>query len=261
MLGIRFEQFFFGGFLSIMKSSGQASVIRVGILCVGILVVMAVGIPAVQASDAKGDVHVATSVCDAHRLRAQKADDPHFQIEIPAQFNQQWPSASACESHDLAWDPEAPGPMQPIPFSHKHHAGEFEIDCQYCHSGTDRSRAAGVPSVELCMGCHAQFPKSYDEMEGIQILKKHWEEKRPIEWNQIYRLPEHVKFRHNRHVAAGLDCQRCHGPVEKIDKLYLVPDTFWWYGVPVKKPEMGWCIECHRSNDHQASQDCLTCHY
>ena len=63
---------------------------------------------------------------------------------------------------------EAPGPHQPIPFSHKHHAGEFEIDCLYCHSGTDRSRAAGVPSVELCMGCHAQFPAEYDELEGIR---------------------------------------------------------------------------------------------
>ena len=162
---------------------------------------------------------------------------------------------------EAALDEDSPGPVQPIPFSHKHHTGEWGIDCQYCHSGTDRSPAAGVPSVEVCMGCHSQFPASYDELEGIRILKKHWEEQRPIEWNQIYRLPEHVKFRHNRHVAAGLECQRCHGPVEKIDKLYLVPDTFWWYGVPVKKPEMGWCIECHRSNDHQASQDCLTCHY
>ena len=66
-----------------------------------------------------------------------------------------------------AWDPEAPGPMQPIPFSHKHHAGEFQIECLYCHAGTGESQAAGVPSVELCMGCHSQFPAEYDEIEGL----------------------------------------------------------------------------------------------
>ena len=195
-------------------------------------------------------------------VRALHDDDPRVQIEIPKEFDKKWPSLEACESHDLAWDEDAPGPMQPIPFSHKHHAGDFEIDCQYCHADTDRSRAAGVPSVETCMGCHRAFPKEYDELEGIRILKQHWEEQKPIEWQQIHRLPEYVKFRHNRHIAAGLDCQDCHGPVEKLDKLYLVPDTkFWYYGLPTKKLEMGWCVQCHRENDQQASQDCLTCHY
>jgi hypothetical protein len=213
-------------------------------------------------SELTGEIFVATSVCDAHRLRTEQQLDPSLQIEIPKEFAGEWPSASACLSHDLAWDEDAPGPQQPIPFSHKHHAGEFGIDCQYCHSGTDRSRTAGVPSVEVCMGCHSQFPKEYDELAGIQILKQHWEEKRPIEWEQIHRLPEYVKFRHNRHVAAGVTCQKCHGPVEKLDKLYLVPDTQWWpWALPTAKLEMGWCIMCHRENDQQASQDCLMCHY
>jgi hypothetical protein len=219
------------------------------------------GHDSVHSPEPMGDVLVAGSVCEAHDLRARSAEDPSLRIEIPTEFAGQWPSRSACESARLAWDPEAPGPMQPIPFSHKHHAGEFQIDCQYCHSGTDRSSAAGVPSVELCMGCHAQFPKAYDEIEGIQILRKHWEEKTPIEWVQIHRLPEYVQFRHNRHLQAGLECQRCHGPVEKLDKLYLVPDNHWKYGVPVKKLEMGWCVDCHRDNDNQASVDCMRCHY
>ena len=203
---------------------------------------------------------VATSVCEAHELRARKAEDPELAIEIPPAFDLPWPTRAACLSHSAAEDPETPGPVQPIPFSHKHHAGSFGIDCQYCHSGTDRSRAAGVPSVELCMGCHSQFPAEYDQLEGVQILKQHWDEKRPIEWVQIHRLPEHVKFQHQAHVRAGFDCQTCHGPVEELDKLYLVPDTRWWqYGLPTQKLEMGWCVMCHRDNG--ASQDCLTCHY
>ncbi|MDH3685367.1 MAG: cytochrome c family protein [Myxococcales bacterium] len=209
---------------------------------------------------ASGDTLRAGSVCEAQELKALKADDPHLEIEIPAEFDKQFPSLSACRSHEAAWDPEAPGPKQPIPFSHAHHAGEFEIECMYCHSGTDRSPSAGVPSVELCMGCHSAFGPEYDELEGIRILKKHWEDSEPIPWVQVHRLPEHVQFQHQRHVQAGFDCQECHGSVEDMDKLYLVPDTKWWqYGLPTKKLEMGWCIMCHRENE--ASQDCLTCHY
>ena len=236
---------------------------------------------------AEGPVLVAGSICEAHELHALAAERPGVRIEIPPEYDKPYPSRSACRSHELAWDDAAPGPRQPIPFSHAHHAGEFAIPCQYCHSGTDRSGVAGVPSVELCMGCHSQFSLDYDqEFEGIRILKEHWghsytsengshalqprdpAKARPIEWLQIHRLPEHVQFQHNRHVAAGIDCNQCHGnlrqeepvKVEELHKLYLVPDTRWWkYGLPTQKLEMGWCIQCHRENE--ASQDCLTCHY
>lgn len=163
----------------------------------------------------------------------------------------------AYDAQTAAADPSAPGPVQPIPFSHALHAGQYKIDCMYCHTGTDKSRMAGVPSVELCMGCHAQFG---GDLEGVQTLKKLWDEQQPIPWVRIHRVPDHVKFRHNRHVQAGVACQRCHGPVETMDKVYLTPDTIWWpWLLPSKKLEMGWCIDCHRQN--QASQDCLTCHY
>jgi hypothetical protein len=203
---------------------------------------------------------VASSVCEAHELKAKKAKDPNLQIEIPPDFDTPWPTREACLSHEAAWDENAEGPKQPIPFSHKHHAGLYQIDCQYCHTATDRSRAAGVPSVEVCMGCHSQFQPSYDELEGIQILKGYWERKEPIPWVQIHRLPEYVKFRHNRHIQAGVECQRCHGPVEKMDKLAMMDETHWWpWLLPTKTLEMGWCINCHRENN--ASQDCLKCHY
>jgi hypothetical protein len=97
-------------------------------------------------------------------------------------------------------------------------------------------------------------------MEGIKILKQHWAEKKPIEWNQVYRLPEHVKFRHNRHIQFGLECQQCHGPVEAMDRVRVQPDTTWKYFVPAKTLEMGWCIQCHRKEEHQATTDCMKCH-
>ena len=154
------------------------------------------------ATAAGADALVARSVCEAHELRALKEENPDLEIEIPKEFDTPWPSRDACLSHAAALDEDTPGLVQPIPFSHKHHAGKFGIDCQYCHSGTDRSAAAGVPSVETCMGCHLQFPASYDELSGIRTLKEHWEKQEPIEWLQVHRLPEHVQFRHNRHLQA-----------------------------------------------------------
>ena len=203
---------------------------------------------------------VAGSVCEAHKLKARQELEPGLEIEIPSEYDKALPSLEACLAHDEAWDENNEGPRQPIPFSHRHHAGTVEIDCQYCHSGTDRSRAAGVPSVEVCMGCHAQFPAAYDEMEGIRLLKQHWAEKKPIAWNHVHRLPEHVKFRHNRHIQFGLECQQCHGPVEKMDRVHVQPDTTWKYFVPAKTLEMGWCIQCHRKEEHHATLDCMKCH-
>ena len=78
------------------------------------------------------------------------------------------------------------------------------------------------------MGCHQQFPPSYDELEGIRTLKEHWELQTPIEWVQIHRLPEHVQFQHVAHVRRGIECQTCHGQVQEMDKVYLTPDTKWW---------------------------------
>jgi Cytochrome c7 and related cytochrome c len=223
-------------------------------------------------------VLTATSVCEAHELQARKALNPDLQIEIPPQFNVAWPTRAACLSHAAAGNPDTPGPVQPIQFSHKHHAGLYQIDCQYCHSGTDRSPSAGVPPVELCMGCHAQFPPSYDELEGIRTLKEHWgievvkqdgqwkelprdpAKAHTIEWAQINRLPEYVQFQHRTHVQAGVDCRVCHGPIEQMDKVYQTEDTIYWpWLLPSKKMEMGWCINCHRENG--ATQDCLGCHY
>jgi len=226
--------------------------------CAGAAALLVLAAPGAPAR--AGETLRANSVCEAQALKARKAADPSLEIEIPAEFDKPFPTLMACESHAAAWDPDAPGPRQPIPFSHKHHSGAYQIDCLYCHSGTDRSRMAGVPSVELCMGCHAQFPAEYDELEGIRILKDYWSKQEPIPWVQIHRNPEHVKFQHQRHVNGGIACQTCHGPVQTMEKLYLVPDTKWWpWLLPTKKLEMGWCIQCHRANG--ASQDCATCHY
>jgi len=78
---------------------------------------------------------VATSVCEAQKLKERKKLDPDLVIEIPPEHDKTHPSLEACIAHDEAWNENNEGLRQPIPFSHKHHAGYLEMDCQYCHYG------------------------------------------------------------------------------------------------------------------------------
>ncbi|HNM24660.1 MAG TPA: c-type cytochrome, partial [Saprospiraceae bacterium] len=50
-------------------------------------------------------------------------------------------------------------PDQPINFSHKIHAGDNKIDCQYCHDSARRSKHSSIPAANTCMNCHAAVEK------------------------------------------------------------------------------------------------------
>jgi hypothetical protein len=186
-------------------------------------------------------------------------------------------------------DAELSGPEQPISFSHRVHAGELKVDCLYCHTGADKSQHATVPAVSVCWGCHQHVkqanpaqtatPGSREELSRNEIAKiqKFYcgDQQQPapigaqactagesIPWIRIHNLPEHVQFKHNRHVNAGVQCQECHGPIETMDRVYLVPDTVLRPSsayLPAQKLEMGWCMNCH--NQRGGSDDCAACHY
>lgn len=142
--------------------------------------------------------------------------------------------------------PAAADPDQPIAFSHRLHAGQLQLDCQFCHFYARRSAAAGVPSVRHCMRCHEQVEsKSAD----LQKLRDHWERRQPIAWARVYDLPDHVVFSHQKHVQADVVCARCHGAVETMEKVQRVQEEF----------TMGWCVQCHK--ERKASLECLSCHH
>jgi hypothetical protein len=159
---------------------------------------------------------------------------------ITATFMQSTPAAASVR-----------GPVQPIRFPHDVHAGKLGINCLYCHWGAERSPIANLPAVSTCMGCHKMAVTDRPE---VQKLAGYWERGEPIPWVEVYWLPDHVKFNHQRHLKAGLACQTCHGPVEKMKVVYAYPSL-----------KMGWCVDCHRRhlNDakNPASMDCLTCHH
>jgi hypothetical protein len=187
-------------------------------------------------------------------------------------------------------------PVQPIAYSHRLHAGELRIDCLYCHFAAETSRRAGVPPAQVCMNCHAQVTAGLDavvtEREAAATEKRDPRRivsdrlrplydsvafdpetgkrdpakfPRAIPWVRIHDLPDHVFFDHSVHVARGVACQACHGPVEAMERVRQEAPL-----------SMGWCVECHRANgaqggvalppvavraDPHVSTDCTACHY
>ncbi len=150
----------------------------------------------------------------------------------------------------------APGgelsPRQPIPFSHKHHAGDDGIDCRYCHYSVEKSSFAGIPSTEVCLTCHSQL---FADAPILEPLRESARTGRPIAWVRVHRLPDFVFFDHSIHVAKGLACSTCHGDVEAMPRIERVSSL-----------EMQWCLDCHRTLsrerhlDERRMTDCSTCH-
>jgi mono/diheme cytochrome c family protein len=159
-------------------------------------------------------------------------------------------------------------PSQPIAFPHDRHAGVNGIDCKYCHNSVTKSKSAGIPSVNVCMNCHKQINGEGKPFAG-EIKKiytaagwnpagagKYTGNTKPIVWNKVHVLPDHVYFNHSQHVVVGgIDCKQCHGDMTKMNetvKVQPVSELNKIEGnVKLTKPTltMGWCIECHGAKD------------
>ena len=137
------------------------------------------------------------------------------------------------------------GPVQPIYFSHRVHAGVKQINCRFCHSYVERSQDAGLPSVQKCFYCHNWVIPSHPQ---ILLEKQHLDTNTPVPWRRIFYVPDFVYFNHRPHILwAKLDCTNCHGDVKAQDRLQRVDF------------QMGFCLKCHRKMGAQI--DCwLACH-
>ncbi|MCI2228715.1 c-type cytochrome [Polaribacter sp. MSW13] len=153
-------------------------------------------------------------------------------------------------------------PLQEIAFSHKIHAGDNKIDCQYCHSSAKHSKTSGIPTANVCMNCHKNISEVAEdtkvEWDGMTYGKAELDKEiakiydavgwdadnleytgntKPIKWVRVHNLPDFVYFNHSQHVTvAGVACQKCHGPVEEMDEMYQYSPL-----------TMGWCIDCHKA--------------
>lgn len=179
-------------------------------------------------------------------------------------------------------------PQQPIAYSHRLHAGELQIDCRFCHFAAETGRHAGIPSSDICMKCHKLVTSSFDALQE-ELRQADAEHRKPqqivsvelrklfdsvgldktlqpnagatptsIPWVRVHDLPDYVCFDHRAHLAAGVTCQRCHGPVESMQRVRQAESL-----------SMGWCVNCHREATQQgvngqpahASVNCTVCHH
>ena len=155
---------------------------------------------------------------------------------------------------DSALEVSELGPLsQPIQFPHETHAGQFLIDCQYCHFSAERSVDAGIPPVATCIGCHQEgIVDGRNNPEEVAKVREYFDSGTPIPWRRIYKVSDHVHFPHFRHVNAGVTCQTCHGEVQEMGVLEEVAPE-------AESLKMGWCVSCHL--ERGVSRDCTVCHY
>ncbi len=146
-------------------------------------------------------------------------------------------------------------PVQPIDYSHKLHAGDLGIDCEYCHTGVTKGRHALVPSVNICMNCHSVARKDKPE---IVKLTEYYEKGIMLPWKRIHKVPEYAYFNHSVHVNTGIECETCHGEIKTME---IVSQVRGW--------TMGDCLECHRDPHEQlpylkevsyGPEHCAACH-
>jgi hypothetical protein len=137
-------------------------------------------------------------------------------------------------------------PEQPIAFNHQVMV-QLGIQCLFCHTEARRSPAAGIPSVARCMGCHTVIAA---DTPVIKQVAGYWDRQEPIPWARVNQLPRFVFFSHQVHIAAGRNCEDCHGDVG-----HMTVDH------PVLTMNMGWCLTCHEQQPNAAQlQDCVVCH-
>ncbi len=133
-------------------------------------------------------------------------------------------------------------PQQPIAFSHKIHAGKYQIDCNYCHTGVYKSKFANIPSVNICMNCHGEIKKESPEIQKLYTAQA---QGRPIEWVRVHNLPDLAYFSHVQHVQVGnIPCATCHGDIAAMDVVHQYAEL-----------TMGWCINCHQETQVQAENN------
>jgi hypothetical protein len=138
----------------------------------------------------------------------------------------------------------AEGPVQPIPFSHRQHAGELKMSCKTCHVNPSPGDLMTYPDESRCVTCHAA---NQTGSESIQKLNHLVSRKEHVPWVRVYQLPTFVFWSHKTHLDTGAACSDCHGQVSTRERLFA------------EKPiNMAGCVECHRAK--KAPVHCTFCH-
>ncbi|MGH9616509.1 MAG: cytochrome c3 family protein [Acidobacteriaceae bacterium] len=166
-------------------------------------------------------------------------------MQIPTTYAATAQNSAAAPGPAPTTSPEAvQGPVQPIPFSHKEHAGTLKLPCEYCHAPSRSGETLKIPQAAFCMQCHQTMAT---ENPGVEKLAAYAKSNALVPWIRVYQLPSFVTFSHKTHLSHGITCEQCHGQVADQVRVYKAMDI-----------SMGTCIKCHTAR--HASIDCNTCH-
>lgn len=124
-------------------------------------------------------------------------------------------------------------PVQPVPYSHKLHAGNMGMDCYYCHYTVYKAAYAAIPPTQVCMNCHARVQAQSPLLEKV---RESYATGEPVQWVRVHKLADYVYFNHSAHVNAGVSCVSCHGRVDQMAEVRHA-----------KPLNMDWCLDCHRN--------------
>ena len=145
-------------------------------------------------------------------------------------------------------------PKQPVPFSHKLHAGQLKLDCRYCHNTVEQAGHAAVPPSATCGNCHGGNRTTGKMVDGswqtgrdlgvihhnstlLKPIRTSLEDdNKPVQWERVHDLPDFVYFNHAAHITRGVSCVSCHG---RIDQMEVVEQK--------ETLSMKWCLDCHRN--------------
>ncbi len=86
-------------------------------------------------------------------------------------------------------------PKQPVPFSHKLHAGNLGMDC------------------------HQRVRK---QSELLAKVRESAAADKPIPWVRVHKVPEYAYFDHQAHLTAGVSCVSCHGRIDQMKEVRQV---------------------------------------
>ena len=124
-------------------------------------------------------------------------------------------------------------PNQPVPYSHKLHAGDLGMDCRYCHYDIELSPVANIPATQICMNCHRMIGL---DKPSLDLVRSSWSDTIAIRWVRVHQLPDFVFFNHASHLRAGVGCYSCHGDVRAMIQV-----------IQARPLNMKWCLDCHRN--------------
>jgi len=124
-------------------------------------------------------------------------------------------------------------PEQPVEYSHRLHAGQLGLDCQYCHTNVKDAAHSNVPATQTCMNCHSQVRT--ESLKLLPVLES-WATGESIEWIKVHKLPDYARFSHAVHTNNGVGCESCHGRIDQMEVVFQSEPL-----------SMGWCLECHRA--------------